>query len=86
MTKMRKYTFIDSSLPEGEDTKVIEALGYKKAVKSYQISSKAPEVNVLPALNLKPKTMILVGDHNQMTIGINIFAQIKNYSYLENCM
>ena len=40
MTKMRKYTFIDSSLPEGEDTKVIEALGYKKAVKSYQISSK----------------------------------------------
>jgi hypothetical protein len=46
MTKMRKYTFIDPSLPEGEDTKVIESLGYKKAVKSYQVSSKAPEVNV----------------------------------------
>jgi len=46
MTKMRKYTFIDPSLPEGEDTKVIESLGYKKAVKSYQVSSKAPMVNV----------------------------------------
>ena len=33
-------------------------------------AAQAPEVNVLPALNLKPKTMILVGDPNQMTIGI----------------
>jgi hypothetical protein len=46
MKKMRKYTFVDPILPEGEDTKVIESLGYKRAVKSYQMHSKAPEVNV----------------------------------------
>lgn len=38
---MRKFTFID----EGE-TKEIEALSYKKAVKSYQGSSKSKEVKV----------------------------------------
>ena len=46
MVKMRKFTFTDKSLPEGQQIKEIDSLGYKKAGKSYQISSKSPEVEV----------------------------------------
>ena len=35
-------------------------------------AAQAPEVNVLPALNLKPKTMILVGDPNQRQLVFTI--------------
>tara|TARA_B000000557_G_C20773735_1_gene443156 strand:+ start:938 stop:1141 length:204 start_codon:yes stop_codon:yes gene_type:complete len=41
MPKMRKFTFID----EGE-TKEIEALSYRRAVKSYQGNSKSKFVKV----------------------------------------
>ena len=41
MPKMRKFTFFD-----GRETKEVEALSYKKAVKSYQGNSKSKEVKV----------------------------------------
>jgi hypothetical protein len=41
MSKMREFIFDD-----GNETKTIEALSYKKAVKSYQSSSKANHVRV----------------------------------------
>ena len=40
-TKMRKFTIID-----GGESKDIEAVSYKKAVKSYQASSKSKQVTV----------------------------------------
>ena len=40
-TKMRKFTIID-----GGESKDIEATSYKKAVKSYQASSKSKQVTV----------------------------------------
>ena len=40
-TKMRKFTIID-----GGESKDIEAISYKKAVKSYQASSKSKQVTV----------------------------------------
>ena len=41
MAKMRTFEFI-----EGAETKTIEAMSYRKAVKSYQSSSKATVVTV----------------------------------------
>ena len=41
MAKMRKFTFFD-----GSETKEVEALSYKKAVKSYQGNSKSKQVKV----------------------------------------
>ena len=41
MAKMRTFEFI-----EGAETKTIEAMSYRKAVKSYQSSSKATVVSV----------------------------------------
>jgi len=41
MSKMREFIFDD-----GNETKTVEALSYKKAVKSYQSSSKANSVRV----------------------------------------
>ena len=38
---MRNFTFND-----GKETKTVEALGYKRAVKSFQGSSKAKQVTV----------------------------------------
>ena len=41
MPKMRKFIFTD-----GDETKEVEALSYKKAVKSYQGNSKSKFVHV----------------------------------------
>jgi hypothetical protein len=41
MPKMRNFTFND-----GKETKTVEALGYKRAVKSFQGGSKAKQVTV----------------------------------------
>jgi|TARA_B110000285_G_scaffold217861_1_gene266711 hypothetical protein len=41
MKKLRTYTFID-----GEDTKTIEALSYRKAVRSFQGGSESKVVRV----------------------------------------
>ncbi len=41
MPKMRKFKFDD-----GTETKEIESLSFKKAVKSFQASSKAPMVTI----------------------------------------
>jgi hypothetical protein len=41
MAKMRTFTFND-----GKETKTVEALGFRRAVKSFQASSKAREVTV----------------------------------------
>ena len=41
MAKMRTFEFI-----EGAETKTIEAMSYRKAVKSYQSSSKATVITV----------------------------------------
>ena len=41
MPKMRKFVFTD-----GDETKEVEALSYKKAVKSYQGNSKSKFVHV----------------------------------------
>lgn len=46
MAKERKFLFTDRTAPEGEQVKEIEANGYKRAVKSYQSSSKAKVVEV----------------------------------------
>jgi hypothetical protein len=46
MAKNRKFTFIDKSAPAEDQIKEIEAVGYKRAVKSYQGSSKAKIVEV----------------------------------------
>jgi hypothetical protein len=40
MAKERKFIFTDRTAPEGEQVKEIEANGFKRAVKSYQSSSK----------------------------------------------
>ena len=41
MPKMRTFTFND-----GKETKTVEALGFKRAVKSFQGGSKAKQVTV----------------------------------------
>tara|TARA_B100001287_G_C22218861_1_gene316019 strand:- start:95 stop:298 length:204 start_codon:yes stop_codon:yes gene_type:complete len=41
MAKMRTFTFYD-----GEETKTVEALGYRRAVKSFQNNTKSKEVRV----------------------------------------
>ena len=41
MAKMRTFTFND-----GKETKTVEALGFKRAVKSFQGGSKAKQVTV----------------------------------------
>ena len=41
-----KFIFTDRTAPEGEQVKEIEANGFKRAVKSYQSSSKAKEVEI----------------------------------------
>jgi hypothetical protein len=46
MAKTRKFTFIDRSAPAEDQVKEIEAVGYKRAVKSYQGGSKAKIVEV----------------------------------------
>jgi hypothetical protein len=40
-TKMRKFTILD-----GGESKDVEAVSYKKAVKSYQASSKSKQITV----------------------------------------
>jgi hypothetical protein len=46
MAKTRTFTFIDRSAPAEDQVKEIEAVGYKRAVKSYQGGSKAKIVEV----------------------------------------
>lgn len=41
MAKMRTFTFYD-----GEETKTIDALGYRRAVKSFQSNTKSKSVKV----------------------------------------
>tara|TARA_B100002019_G_C21234383_1_gene581918 strand:- start:878 stop:1081 length:204 start_codon:yes stop_codon:yes gene_type:complete len=41
MAKMRTFTFYD-----GEETKTIDALGYRRAVKSFQNNTKSKSVKV----------------------------------------
>jgi len=41
MAKMRTFTFYD-----GEETKTIDALGYRRAVKSFQANAKSKMVRV----------------------------------------
>ena len=41
MAKMRTFTFYD-----GEETKTVEALGYRRAVKSFQRNTKSKMVRV----------------------------------------
>jgi hypothetical protein len=41
MAKMRAFTFYD-----GEETKTVEALGYRRAVKSFQNDTKSKQVRV----------------------------------------
>ena len=41
MAKMRTFTFYD-----GEETKTVEALGYRRAVKSFQNDTKSKQVRV----------------------------------------
>jgi hypothetical protein len=46
MSKKRIYVFTDKTAPENEQIKEIEATGYKRAVKSFQNSTKAKQVEV----------------------------------------
>ena len=47
MTKMRTFTFYDEGAEAEEDkVKTVEALGFKKAVKSFQGGTKSKEVRV----------------------------------------
>ena len=46
MAKTRKFIFTDRTAPEGEQVKEIEATGYKRAIKSFQNSTNAKEVEV----------------------------------------
>lgn len=46
MAKNRTFKFIDKSAPAEDQIKEIEAVGYKRAVKSYQVNSKAKIVEV----------------------------------------
>lgn len=47
MTKMRTFTFYDESAEAEEDkVKTVEALGFRRAVKSFQGGSKAKQVRV----------------------------------------
>ena len=41
MAKMRTFTFYD-----GEETKTVDALGYRRAVKSFQANTKSKMVRV----------------------------------------
>lgn len=46
MPKERTFKFIDRTAPEEEQIKEVTANSYKRAVKSYQASAKAKEVEV----------------------------------------
>jgi hypothetical protein len=46
MAKNRKFIFTDNTAPAEKQVKEIESTGYKKAVKSYQNSTKAKVVEV----------------------------------------
>jgi hypothetical protein len=46
MPKNRKFIFTDKTAPAEEQVKEVEALGYRRAVKSYQSGSKAKFVEV----------------------------------------
>jgi len=46
MPKERTFKFTDKTAPEEEQVKEITANSYKRAVKSYQSSSKAAQVEV----------------------------------------
>lgn len=46
MAKERTFKFIDRTAPEEEQVKEVTARGFKRAVKSYQSSSKSKMVEV----------------------------------------